>query len=427
MENVLSAIMGQPWVIIPEALDSIIQIVEKNLETKIDPKVFHGAEKAILPRDGLPIEGTQRATLHDSIAVLPLVGPIFPRANLMTNYSGAVDIQGFTNDYKLLLGQDKVKGIIINVDSPGGYIVGIVEASDYIFKTRGQKPVVSYVYGHSASAALWISSSTDEIIMSETAFAGSIGAVIAYRSTKGKDEKAGIKNYEIISNQSPKKRIDFETNEGKAEVQKMVDDLAGIFIGKVARNRDTTNENVINNFGGGGMLVAQKAVDVGLADRVGNLTGLIDGMNKEYGSNSQIYVTSNKGELMELTLETLKKDHTAIYEAVRSAAKKEGFTEGVASENKRIQDIEKITIPGSKSVIDKLKFDTNANVGSISKAIIDSQSEKLKTANALIKKDGEKTAEKVENVDSETDDKGATTDAERKVYQDNLKRGASRA
>ena len=68
------------------------------------------------------------------------------------------------------------------------------------------------------------------------------------------------KTIEIVSSQSPNKRPDISTEEGRAKIQARVDELAEVFIAKVARNRGITAVDVVKNFGAGDVSVGQYAV-----------------------------------------------------------------------------------------------------------------------------------------------------------------------
>jgi ClpP class serine protease len=50
----------------------------------------------------------------------------------------------------------------------------------------------------------------------------------------------------------------------------MLDDMAKVFIAKVARNRGVSTETVLSKFGAGGVLIGAKAVKAGMADEVGH-------------------------------------------------------------------------------------------------------------------------------------------------------------
>ena len=90
------------------------------------------------------------------------------------------------------------------------------------------------------------------------------------------DEK---KTIEIVSSQSPNKRPDVETEEGKAKIQEHIDALAEVFINKVALHRDISPKDVIENFGGGDVFVGDKAVRIGLADSLASFEAIISDLN----------------------------------------------------------------------------------------------------------------------------------------------------
>jgi ClpP class serine protease len=71
------------------------------------------------------LAGSQRAYVVDGVAILPITGPIFPRANMMTEMSGATSISMLQNDYRAALDNADVGAIMLLVDSPGGQVPGI--------------------------------------------------------------------------------------------------------------------------------------------------------------------------------------------------------------------------------------------------------------------------------------------------------------
>lgn len=79
----------------------------------------------------------------------------------------------------------------------------------------------------------------------------------------------------IVSSQSPHKRLDPTTDDGRSRLQIRIDSMADVFIETIARNRNVSAENVQNHYGGGDVMIGAKAVSAGLADRIGSLEGLI--------------------------------------------------------------------------------------------------------------------------------------------------------
>lgn len=268
--SVVDAIFAHRWAILPAYLETIIQVAnrEGTIEAALAGRAAHEAHS---PSGGNPFAADKE------IAVIPVLGPIFPRANLMTMISGATSVQKLTAQFKAALDDPNIGGIILNVDSPGGEVTGVSEFAQMVFDARGKKPITAYVPGMAASAAYWIASAADEIVIADTGEAGSIGVVAAYTDDKEAQRKKGVYTHEIVSSQSPNKRPDISTKEGRALIQAVVDDLAGIFVSTVARNRGVSEDHVSDEFGQGAMFVGARAADRRMVDKVGTFESVVQG------------------------------------------------------------------------------------------------------------------------------------------------------
>lgn len=251
MRNILKAMGMYPWAIVQSELEKIVAIADRSNDIE-----------ALAAKQSGTLNNAHKVEIRDGIAIIPIVGSIFRYANLFTEISGATSTQILSLDFNTALNDKEVKGILLNIDSGGGQANGISELSSMIFNARGIKPIKAYIGGSGASAAYWIGSSADEVTINDTGVAGSIGAMLSFDDDTEKKEKEGIKEIKIISSISPLKNSD-------SELQSLVDSLGNIFVENVARNRNTTMENVKSNYGKGGLFVGKEAVDAGLADKVG--------------------------------------------------------------------------------------------------------------------------------------------------------------
>ncbi len=234
---------------------------------------------AVAARAGTRIEGTRRAVMREGgVAILPITGPIFRYANLFTAFSGATSTQLLSTDFQSLVENQDVQAILLSIDSPGGEAFGIGELANMIKAGGEQKPVVAYVSGMGASAAYWLASAAQEIIADQTAIIGSIGVVLTVRDMKRAEKQRGIDSHEIVSKQSPRKRLDPSSEEGRAALQETADEMAQVFIERVAENRGVSVETVLADFGQGGVMVGRRAVAAGLADRIGSFESLLTEM-----------------------------------------------------------------------------------------------------------------------------------------------------
>ena len=231
-----------------------------------------GDIEALQTKLGSQLKDTRRASIRDNgVAVVPITGPIFRYANLMTELSGATSTQVLATDIQTALDNPAVRAIVLDINSPGGQADGIAEMGRAIHAGRARKPIVAYAGGTMASASYWLGAAASEIVIDRTAIVGSIGVIATFQDRRAADEKSGVRTIEIVSSQSPDKRPDPTTDEGRAKIQSVVDALANVFIADVAAYRGVTPGNVKEKFGRGGLLVGYAAVAAGMADRLGSL------------------------------------------------------------------------------------------------------------------------------------------------------------
>jgi signal peptide peptidase SppA len=278
--RVLDFYASKSWAILEPALQEMFEIYKAALERKALDVEFD--PQAVAAKLGRPLDNARTVTVRDGIAILPVSGPIFRYANLFTEISGATSIEVLATDFRNALEDRAVQAIILEINSPGGEVDGTSEFAQHVFEARGNKPIIAYVSNLGASAAYWIASACDEIVCADTGTLGSIGVVGAARISKDKSL------IEFVSSQSPNKRPNPETEAGRAQLQRHVDDLAQVFIETVARNRGMSAEDVVSKGAAGGVLIGQHAVDAGLADRVGTLEGLISELSNPSSAQTRI-------------------------------------------------------------------------------------------------------------------------------------------
>lgn len=269
MSNVLAYLTGCPWAITERMMDTMMTVIDR--EQDID---------AVAARLGRPLENTgNRVERRGSTAVIDIDGPIFRKANLFTQISGATSIELLSRDFQTALDDPNVESILLNVDSPGGEVNGVSELAQQIYEARGRKPIWAYVGGTAASGAYWLASAAERIVMHRSAMAGSIGVIASIVDENARQERLGVRKHEIISSQSPHKRADPATDAGRAKLQGLVDDTAAQFIAEVAQHRGTTDAHVIERYGQGFVLLGPAALAAGMADELNSYEKVIAQLN----------------------------------------------------------------------------------------------------------------------------------------------------
>lgn len=293
---------GSAWAITQSAFEQIHQIAnrENNLE-------------AVLKERGKPLDNSHKVEMRDNVAIIPIQGALFPRANLFSEISGAYSVEMLARDLNAAQNNPNVKAVVLQIDSPGGHTTMINEFANQI--KAFDKPIVAYVVGQASSAAYFIAAATDKIYLDAMAMVGSIGIVTGFSK-----KETGI--IEIVSSNAPDKRPDLETDAGKAVIQSLLDDMESVFVESVMLNRGLTYEQVTNLRGG--VLVGAKAVSAGFADEISNLEAVIASLNMEFN----------------MDLSTLKAEHSAVYQAAFDEGKQSiNASSLIASERARISAI----------------------------------------------------------------------------------------
>lgn len=211
---------------------------------------------------------------EDGIAVIHIDGGLSYRTDLWTAWFGMDTYNSIEAAFDECLGNPKVKGIVFDINSPGGEVSGCADLAEKIYKARGSKEfgIVARTGGLMCSAAYWLGSACEKVYTASNGTLGSIGVLCAY--DKAEDESVNV----IVSDYSPNKAPTPDDDEGLKLIKQELNDLAEVFIKAVAEHRHTTEGDVRENFGKGGVFIGQKAVDANLADGVLSLEEVFEQM-----------------------------------------------------------------------------------------------------------------------------------------------------
>jgi len=264
-EHVVNLVYDQPWAILASKYAIIMDLIAfRAAGNTLTEEEIQARIGAVAPR---------QQSRSGAVAVLPLHGVISQRMNMMSAMSGGTSTEMFGKEFTAAVADPAISGIVLDIDSPGGSVFGVQEVVQTIMAARGTKPVVAFANSMAASAAYWIASAADEIVVTPGGQVGSIGVLTAHSDLSAALEQAGEK-VTLIS--AGKKKVDGNPIEplsdaAKADLQKSVDAYYASFVGAVARGRGVALAEVRNGFGEGGMVGAAEALRSGMVDRVGTL------------------------------------------------------------------------------------------------------------------------------------------------------------
>lgn len=293
---ILQAFTEKPWAILPSKLAVLEEIVyrhvsgEKLSAEEVQERI-HGAAR---PADrNVGVIGNPKM-----VAILPLFGTIFPRANMMTDVSGATSADRFGAKLSALVDDPEIGAIVLDVNSPGGQVNGIADVANRIFEARGKKPIVAVANHLMASAAYWIGSAADEIVATPDAEVGSVGVFAVHQDISKKLEQDGIKVTFIKEGKYKTEGNPYEplSDEARAVIQSSVTEAYDNFINSLARNRNVKASDVRNGYGEGRVVGAQQAIRLGMADRIETIDQTVERLFNQMNSGSSPALSGRSAE-----------------------------------------------------------------------------------------------------------------------------------
>ncbi|QGZ56746.1 S49 family peptidase [Paraburkholderia acidiphila] len=204
----------------------------------------------------------------EGVARIPVEGTLVHKLGTLHPFSGMTGYDGIRALLSMALGDDEVRAIMLDIDSPGGEVAGCFDLCDAIYAARGQKPIWSVLTESAYSAAYAIASATDRIIVPRTGGVGSVGVICMHVDMSQALSRAGIDVTLIHYGARKADGNEFNplTKDALRRFQSDVDAMGEIFVRTVARNRDLKTAAVRDTEAG--TFLGADGVDIGFADAV---------------------------------------------------------------------------------------------------------------------------------------------------------------
>src|SRR5437763_5959632 len=167
------------------------------------------------------------------------------------------------------------RGIVLLINSPGGSPVqaGIINDELRRLKEKYKKPLYVVVEESCASAAYYIAVSADRIFVDKASIVGSIGVLMEGFGFVGLMDKLGVERRLLTAGENKGFLDPFspQTERHRQHAQEMLDVIHRQFIDVVKTGRGKRLKADTPELVSGLFWTGQQAVDLGLADQLGNL------------------------------------------------------------------------------------------------------------------------------------------------------------
>jgi protease-4 len=188
-----------------------------------------------------------------------------------------VEISGTITDDKELqdrlerIGEsERVQGVILAINSPGGTTTGGEAIFEAVRKLAGEKPVVAQVGTLAASAGYMIASAADHIVARQSSIVGSIGVLVQYPDVTGLMEMVGVRLEGVKSSPLKAEPSPFSptTEEERQMLRNLVMDSYDWFVDLVDDRRPMTRAQVLA-VADGSIFTGRQALERQLVDALG--------------------------------------------------------------------------------------------------------------------------------------------------------------
>jgi signal peptide peptidase SppA len=181
---------------------------------------------------------------QDGVAIIPIHGSLINRFGQCYGYVTGYNFIRRQRD--AAMADPDVTAIIYDVNSGGGEAAGCFELADESFALRGTKPTISVVDSACYSAAYALASTSDQVVVTPTGGAGSVGVYTMHVDMSKMLENWGL---DITLIHAGEHKVDGHPyaelpEDVRADMQKSVDATYNKFVESVARNRNLSVEAV---------------------------------------------------------------------------------------------------------------------------------------------------------------------------------------
>jgi capsid assembly protease len=365
--NILARLFNQPLAVMPQTAAIVLGAIGDRFDVSQLFVAVEGCSLALPELESLAAE--RRAELEASGGV-DRRAKTWPAEKLMFVHNGVAHVgvrgetvaengigpmSGFTG-YDGIVAQvqaadadPNVRGILLDIDSPGGEVAGLYECAAILMTRRGTKPMRAMIRGLGCSAAYALACCADEVTLHDLGYAGSIGTISMHADFSEALAAEGIKVTLFAAGAHKADGNPYEPlpPEVAKDIQAMVEIANSRFIAHVAAARGISADAVIAQQAQ--VFMGEAAVAAGLVDKIMSWQDSMDEFeaavngtgNRPAASTASSGARSAKGTSMSTdnpapAAEQQPEFTQSQLDQAVAAARSEGVTAGATAERERL-------------------------------------------------------------------------------------------
>ena len=188
-----------------------------------------------------------------------------------------VKIPEFSRLIDSVAGNQRLKALLLDIDSPGGSATGSEVLYRAIQRVAEEKPVYAYVRGMGASGGYYLACAASKVYALPTALVGSIGVIYLRPVLEQLLSKVGV-DFSVYKSGEFKDMTGFwrsPTDRESEKFQELINEIFDNFVAVVAEGR-SLDEAKVREIATGEIMTAQKGIGQGLVDEIGDFKDALE-------------------------------------------------------------------------------------------------------------------------------------------------------
>lgn len=219
---------------------------------------------------------------YRSVGLINISGPLLSKSSWLSRALGMSSYPDIRDALVYASAEQRIKSILLNIDSPGGAVTGLEDVSNVI--NMLDKPVYAHTSTMMASAGYWIGVSADKVFSTRLATVGSIGTIMTHFDETQYLANEGIKVTVIRS--APYKALGgpFEPMAGDAlqVATEKVQTLHDHFVAHVSERLGLSRDFVSGQIANGKDYFGYEAFKLGMIQGIKGIDQLVHEMDTKF-------------------------------------------------------------------------------------------------------------------------------------------------
>lgn len=229
-------------------------------------------------------------SMQGNIGIVSIKGPLTNKDAWYNSYLGVTSYGSIRSAVMYAAQNPEVKAILLDIDSGGGSVSGVADASNIIsLVDKNIKPVYAFTDGAMCSAAYWLGCTSREVYSSNISTVGSIGVIATHMeySKQLKDEGVGVNVVRAGKYKALLNSVEPASKPALEQLQNQLNAAYEVFLNHVADSRGVTVQSCDDVMAQGREFFGKEALSAGLVDGIETFDSVISKLNAKVLDNEK--------------------------------------------------------------------------------------------------------------------------------------------